>query len=169
MVPQLELWEYWGHGYWISEGGRLFSEHSDGLLGGYVGPNGYLYYTFRDKSRHYAHRLVATKFVKGFYPHLVVNHKDHDKLNNHYTNLEWVTQAANVEHSYTNSQRNRPKSYNHSRSKLSAEQACAIYVSKKSVSQLAKEYSVDWNVVSGIKKGVRYTWATKELLSEMLN
>ena len=51
------------------------------------------------------HRLVAKTFVGRPSRHLDkpldelhVNHVDANKLNNHYTNLEWVTPAENVEH-----------------------------------------------------------------------
>ena len=44
------------------------------------------------------HRLVAFAFVNGFKPDLVVNHKDGNKQNNDYKNLEWVSQYDNIEH-----------------------------------------------------------------------
>lgn len=37
------------------------------------------------------HRLVALHFVDGYFDGAVVNHKDEDKENNHYSNLEWCT------------------------------------------------------------------------------
>ena len=42
------------------------------------------------------HRLVATCFVDGYFEGAVVNHKDGNTLNNHYTNLEWTTQRNNI-------------------------------------------------------------------------
>lgn len=44
------------------------------------------------------HRLVAEAFL-GVSEVLVVNHIDHDRYNNHVSNLEWVTQQENVLHS----------------------------------------------------------------------
>lgn len=44
------------------------------------------------------HRLVATYFVDGYREGLEVNHKDGNKENNLYTNLEWVTSQRNTEH-----------------------------------------------------------------------
>ena len=44
------------------------------------------------------HRLVAAAFLGQ--EDVVVNHKDGNKRHNADTNLEWVTQGANVEHYY---------------------------------------------------------------------
>lgn len=44
------------------------------------------------------HRLVAKAFVKGFSEGLVVNHKDGDRLNNHASNLEWISPLENERH-----------------------------------------------------------------------
>ncbi len=48
------------------------------------------------------HRLVALTFVKkpDTVDYVEVNHKDSDKTNNHYDNLEWVTRSQNILHSY---------------------------------------------------------------------
>lgn len=48
------------------------------------------------------HRLVASAFVKGWKPGLVVNHKDGNKLNNNADNLEWVTVRENTMHAFSN-------------------------------------------------------------------
>lgn len=50
------------------------------------------------------HQLVARAFVSGWFEGAVVNHIDEDKLNNHYTNLEWVTSKYN--YSYSKDKRN---------------------------------------------------------------
>jgi hypothetical protein len=47
------------------------------------------------------HRLVAAAFCPRKRPEqTVVNHKDGNKLNNHYSNLEWVTHAENMKHAH---------------------------------------------------------------------
>lgn len=45
------------------------------------------------------HILVASTFVKGYKPWLVVNHIDENKRNYSWDNLEWVTQHQNIVHS----------------------------------------------------------------------
>lgn len=52
------------------------------------------------RTRLLVHRLVAECFCEKpkTSEKLEVNHIDLDKLNNHYTNLEWVTSSGNTEH-----------------------------------------------------------------------
>lgn len=44
------------------------------------------------------HRLVLTAFNPNSEPDLTVNHKDHNKLNNNITNLEWATMKEQNNH-----------------------------------------------------------------------
>lgn len=47
----------------------------------------------------YVHRIVAETFIgPAPTPQHEVNHKDLNKLNNHVSNLEWVTRQENVDH-----------------------------------------------------------------------
>lgn len=65
--------------------------------------NGYLRVSMNltGKSKSYfVHRLVAKCFVENPYCLPVVNHKDGNKHNNHYSNLEWVTSSENNKHAF---------------------------------------------------------------------
>lgn len=48
------------------------------------------------------HRAVAGTFIPNPESLPEVNHKDGNKLNNHVTNLEWVTGLANIQHALEN-------------------------------------------------------------------
>jgi hypothetical protein len=91
--------------YLINDDGRVYSKHSSREM-----------FTTTESGYHrvrliinrmpkliYVHRLVAICFVNNPDPInlTVVNHKDHNKLNNNYRNLEWVTVQGNSAHALT--------------------------------------------------------------------
>lgn len=150
--------------YWVTPDGLVWSDKSQRWLNGYKGPNGYIYYTFYDNKRFYAHRLVCHCYL-GL--DLVgdkrqVNHNDFDRSNNYYLNLSVVSIAENNKHAHTNPNRSVIKSYPHPNGKLTKEQAIEIYNSQLSQKKLAAEYGVSSRTIHNIKHGVRYGWATKE-------
>jgi hypothetical protein len=48
------------------------------------------------------HRLVAKEFVSNPNNYVIVNHKDGDKKNNNFKNLEFCTRSHNTQHAYDN-------------------------------------------------------------------
>lgn len=66
--------------------------------------NSYLTIILYDKNHraktYNLHRIVAKHFVDGYFDGAEVNHKDGNKANNVYKNLEWVTRSYNIKHSY---------------------------------------------------------------------
>lgn len=64
--------------------------------------NGYLIVSLNingKRKNHCVHRLVAEHFIENPKGLKCVNHKDYDKKNNVFTNLEWCTQKENVNYS----------------------------------------------------------------------
>lgn len=56
-----------------------------------------------ERKRVHVHTIVASLFCfKPSQDHWQVNHKDLDKTNKHYSNLEWVTPKQNIRHAMEN-------------------------------------------------------------------
>ena len=104
------------------------------------------------------HRLVALNFVEGN-QNLTVNHKDGNKLNNHYSNLEFVSSSENVKHAYRIGLIKPPKNKvgtENKKAKLTEIQVKNIRESNLSLRKLANAYNVHHSVIFGIKNGTRY-------------
>lgn len=92
--------------YKISESGQLFSVRSNKFLAPKTDKDGYLEFCLcvndiRTYKR--AHRIVAEAFIPNSFPEKTqINHKDCCKSNNHYLNLEWVTNQENILHAIEN-------------------------------------------------------------------
>ena len=50
-------------------------------------------------SYHFVHRLVGFSFVDGYFTGAEINHKDCNRENNSYDNLEWVSHTDNIQYS----------------------------------------------------------------------
>ena len=97
--------------YLICEDGRLYSKKKNRFLKGKIDNVGYQVYclaivnelTGKKGRMLYAHRLVAEYFLENPNNYPYVHHKDENKLNNHVSNLEWVTPQQNMlEHNKMN-------------------------------------------------------------------
>ena len=93
-------------GYYIREDGNVRSPKRESLKPKLTN-SGYRFIYIKingDFKAMYLHRLVSEYFIKNDNPEetFQVNHIDSDKLNNHYTNLEWVTPKQNIRHAMEN-------------------------------------------------------------------
>lgn len=87
--------------YLVSDTGDVFSKLSNKTL--YKEKNTAGYYRVRlgvPQKKFFIHNLVAKTYCEGYFEGAVVNHKDFNKCNNHYTNLEWITRSDNSKHAY---------------------------------------------------------------------
>lgn len=90
--------------YFISDIGR-FKNSKGKILKLNKNARGYYYCNISENSvvsKVKIHRLVALYFVENTYNKDTVNHIDVNKLNNHYTNLEWLTRKENIQHAFAN-------------------------------------------------------------------
>jgi len=89
--------------YLIREDGMVFTKNRGLLRQLNVFPNSAGYLRARlcnegNYTRFLVHRLVGEYFVSNPYNKPEINHKDRNILNNHYTNLEWITHQENMNH-----------------------------------------------------------------------
>lgn len=88
-------------GYGIDEFGNIYNRH--GKMHWKINENGYANICLRRDNKSYyfkVHRLVMLNFGKLVLFRNDINHIDGDKLNNHISNLEWVTRSENIKHAY---------------------------------------------------------------------
>lgn len=92
-------------GYILYDDGRVYSEKSNKFLKDTFDSNGYQYVNLHNgKSRKWPkkHRLIGIAFVENPDNKEQINHIDGNKNNNHYSNLEWVTNKENRIHGIEN-------------------------------------------------------------------
>lgn len=90
--------------FWVNSYGELYNSETNQCIFGSRHSRYIIYglssYTDRsDIITVYAHYIVACTFLDPpIYSNLEINHKDGNRLNNHYTNLEWISHRANIQH-----------------------------------------------------------------------
>ena len=91
----------------ISEYGDIRSKRKDNYAT-WLDKDGYK--RIKIKGDHWGIHQLVCKVFNGEppAPGLVVNHKDGNRTNNHYSNLEWATQKENVQHSIKYGKRTLP-------------------------------------------------------------
>ena len=87
--------------YFVSEEGFIFSTKTNKPLASHDNGKGYKVVSLKLKGQRkwkkaYIHRLVALAYIPNPNNNPEVNHKDENKSNNGYKNLEWVTRMENV-------------------------------------------------------------------------
>jgi hypothetical protein len=152
----------------VARDGRILSTKSGKILRTQVNQKGYEVFCTRLDGREgkstllRVHRLVAETYVYNPENKLFVNHKDGDKLNNHYANLEWVTNKENVRHAFaTGLATGRLGAYNPA-AVLTDQQAQDIRLEYKQHSRdrgcraLGRKYGVGHQVISRVVRGESY-------------
>ncbi len=104
-------------GYYASPEGKIYTTLKKGCRNRYdlskriapqelkvrLLPTGYARIYLREETSNkrkdlYVHRIIAKLFIPNPNNLPEINHKDCNPLNNHYTNLEWVTHKENLEY-----------------------------------------------------------------------
>lgn len=117
------------------------------------------------------HTLVAKYFVDGWFDGATVNHKDGDKRNNFYKNLEWVTLKENCIHRNKEGLLVNVKGNSHGRSKLTEDFVKELYLkylkgfNRNSIpwQTIADEYGVSDKAIRNIYDKLSWVWLTDTL------
>lgn len=162
-----EIWKEWNINplYHISNQGRVKrkeyiasngSTYRERVLVGSKHLDGYVYVsllmsdgTRKQKTKH---RLAASTFIDNKDNYKEVNHKDGNKMNNHISNLEWVSSSQNQIHAIK--EKLQPKAITTYKGKLTKKQRDDVIEkfnsSNISRKQLAEEYSVSHTTICSI-------------------
>ena len=159
-----EVWVDIDKEYSVSNFGRVkhkFTNHYR-LISGSIHSDGYVFVTLHGEQIA-LHRLIAKTFHRdSYHNNLVVNHIDGNKQNNFASNLEWVTQQENVQHSHDNGF--QPKGISSYTGKFTAEQREEIKrlwdSGEKSKREIAKMYGVSHTCINDIISD-KYKYAEK--------
>lgn len=107
------------------------------------------------KIRQVIHRSVARHFLGEKKDGVVINHIDGNKLNNHYSNLEYCTPSENILHAYRLGLKSA-KGSNNGRSKLTEDAVLDIRKSDEPTYVLAKRYNVSCTAIQDVKAKRRW-------------
>lgn len=153
--------------YEISNLGRVRNIKTGHLFLNSVQKDGYRAVTFKNRLLKVqqtvrTHRLVAMYFLENqLEGSTQVNHKDGDKSNNIYSNLEWCTPQENIIHAKITGL-NKNYGTTHGNSKLTEAEVLLILKSTGSCKNIGREFGVSASTVSLIKSGQRYNSVFEE-------
>lgn len=113
-------------------------------------------YSGKKGKRFYIHRLVAQHFCENLEHKRVVNHKDGDRHNNNYKNLEWVTAKENINHGISVLGTIRVSGEDNPKAKLNRHQVDQIktLISENvKTLEISKMFQVNVSTINRIKNG----------------
>lgn len=149
--------------YIITKEGNVINKRKGNILKPQPNGKGYLR-VWIGKRLFFVHRLVAEQYVPNPENKPQVNHKDGNKLNNHYSNLEWVTNKENRTHAVKNNLHLCGSKC--SWSKLNENDVISILSDKEHTNkELAEKFNVSYTTITGIKNG--YTWKQLKRYAEL--
>lgn len=105
------------------------------------------------------HKLVATHFIQNHFNKPTVNHKDCNKLNNFFENLEWSTNKEQIIHAYKNNLIQLNYGENHINNKYPESlihSICFLLENNETIDNICKILNVKKSLVMSVKS--KKTW-----------
>lgn len=146
-------WKSMYNGYLVSEYGDVKNDKTQHILKPYTHHKGYLKFTLKGK-KYFAHRLVGIYFIPNPLGKPQINHIDGNKLNNHYTNLEWNTNQENNAHAVQMKLIRYSSGESHMKTTISTQDVLDVRASTDKVKDLAIKYNVAAITIYKIRQGV---------------
>jgi hypothetical protein len=138
--------------YCITEDGQIWSKRTKKFLKLQNHNRGYALITLSVNAKRkpeVVHRFVARAFVDNPNKYNEINHKDGDKKNNHFTNLEWCSRSDNNTHKCRILGKGR--GIGNGAHKLTEQEVLEIRSRRHEVQKrLGEEFGVDQSVISDI-------------------
>ena len=138
--------------YSVTDDGRVYSYKGKRKeLTGKVTKSGYREVLINHKGSRlylYVNRLVETNYIQNPEGKRTVNHKDGDKLNNHVSNLEWLSDSENLIHARDKGMLKY--------SKIDMETAEKIRLDSGTCRELAIKYNLSKSQINYIKNSKRW-------------
>ena len=106
LIPNNNPFNIQGNRYGVNNYGVIYDYYKCRYKDLHINSNGYWHCNLTDNTNHLknigVHRLVGYLYCINPYNDysMFINHKDGNPLNDHYTNLEWVTPKENTAHVY---------------------------------------------------------------------
>jgi hypothetical protein len=144
--------------YLIYNNGQIYSENVKRYLNSRKS-GGYYRVTLSNNNisqTYNVHILVAQYFCENPDNKPIVNHKDGNKLNNHYTNLEWVTHSENSRHAHNLGLINKPVSkriHQYAREDKDKLVILRTFNSRREAAEFVKRKNIK-SAISTIMKGI---------------
>ena len=147
--------------YYVTEDGKIYSSLKDLYLKPSLSKNGYYRVTIyvNNKREYYnIHRMVAECFIGKPTNNIQVNHKDCNKTNNHFLNLEYCSGIENMKHAYINNLVTPTNGELNGMSKLTKTDVLNIRNEYKNTKvtykQLAEKYNITTSTVYKVIKNI---------------
>jgi hypothetical protein len=155
----------------INNNGNVRNYKTKKLRKNQISKSGYEYLGFQINGKFKCfriHRLVGLYFIDNIENKPFINHKDGNKLNNHYSNLEWCSHKENINHAINaglmdsfvkNSKFTQFKKESAGNPKITKEDVITIKEMLKNkipIREIAKHFNIHYTSVSKIKRGI--TW-----------